>query len=139
VKKSLKEQKHSIPPTRDKVQEGAKNRKQLFFASLCALASLREIVYFFTASQAVGGECKRRSSSPVGAKECADVFFRPSRAQAPRGRMPLFPQLALWATIFRPLHGLISVTHYRECFDRLETLCRMSDSYQRLESTKRWL
>jgi hypothetical protein len=52
VKKSLKEQKHSIPPTRDKVQEGAKNRKQLFFASLCALASLREIVYFFTASTA---------------------------------------------------------------------------------------
>jgi len=25
--------------------------KQLFFASLCALASLREIVYFFTAPE----------------------------------------------------------------------------------------
>jgi hypothetical protein len=50
VKKSLKEQKHFTQ--RRKVQEGAKKRKQLFFASLCALASLREIVYFFTASTA---------------------------------------------------------------------------------------
>jgi hypothetical protein len=31
-----------------------KENKQLFFASLCALASLREIVYFFTPSHAVG-------------------------------------------------------------------------------------
>jgi hypothetical protein len=52
VKKSLKEQKHFTQ--RRKVQEGAKKTKQLFFASLCALASLREIVYFFTASGAMG-------------------------------------------------------------------------------------
>ena len=38
------------PARRDKVVEGAKKTKQLFFVSLCALASLREIVYFFTAS-----------------------------------------------------------------------------------------
>jgi ABC-type multidrug transport system permease subunit len=50
VQKSLKEQKHFTQ--RRKVQEGAKKRKQLLFASLCALASLREIVYFFTASEA---------------------------------------------------------------------------------------
>jgi hypothetical protein len=35
-------------------RKGAKKTKQLFFASLCALASLRETVYFFTASCAVG-------------------------------------------------------------------------------------
>jgi hypothetical protein len=52
VKKSLNEQKHSTQ--RRKVAEGAKRTEQLFFASLCALASLREIVYSFTASQAVG-------------------------------------------------------------------------------------
>ena len=55
----------------------------------------------------------------------------PLRGSGPTRRMPLFPQLALWATIFRPLRGLISVTHYRECFDRLETLCRMSNSYEK--------
>jgi hypothetical protein len=49
VKKSLEEQKHFTQ--RRKVQEGAKKRKQLSFATLCALASLREIVYFFTASK----------------------------------------------------------------------------------------
>jgi hypothetical protein len=70
------------------------------------------------------------------------VFFQPRRGErmcrrflsplwgsGRTRRMPLFPQLALWATIFRPLRGLISVTNYRECFDRLETLCRMSNSY----------
>ena len=35
---------------RRKDLEGAKKRKRLFFATLRALASLREIVYFFTAS-----------------------------------------------------------------------------------------
>jgi high-affinity Fe2+/Pb2+ permease len=30
-------------------RKGAKKTKQFSFASLCALASLREIVYFFTA------------------------------------------------------------------------------------------
>ena len=49
VKKSLNEQKHSTQ--RRKVAEGAKRTEQLFFASLCALASLREIVCFFTASK----------------------------------------------------------------------------------------
>jgi hypothetical protein len=34
--------------------EGAKKTKLLFFTSPCALASLREIVYFFIASVAVG-------------------------------------------------------------------------------------
>jgi hypothetical protein len=52
VKKSPEEQKHFTQ--RRKVVEGAKKTKQLFFASLCALAPLREIVYFFTASCAVG-------------------------------------------------------------------------------------
>jgi len=34
--------------------EGAKKTKQMFFASLCALAPLRDILYFFTASDALG-------------------------------------------------------------------------------------
>jgi hypothetical protein len=51
VKKSLKEQKHFT--------QRRKEKKQLFFASLCAFASLREIVYFFTASTAVGHPAKR--------------------------------------------------------------------------------
>jgi mRNA-degrading endonuclease RelE of RelBE toxin-antitoxin system len=49
VKKSLEEQKHFTQ--RRKVLEGAKKTKQLSFAILCALASLREIVHFFTASK----------------------------------------------------------------------------------------
>jgi len=57
-------------------------------------------------------------------------FLSPLRGSGPTWRIPLSPQLALWATIFRPLRGLISATHYRECFDRLKTLCRMSNSYQ---------
>jgi hypothetical protein len=48
VKKSPEEQKHFTQ--RRKGLEGAKKTEQLLFASLCALASLREIVYFFTAS-----------------------------------------------------------------------------------------
>jgi hypothetical protein len=51
VKLSLDEQKHFIRRLTDKVVEGAEKTKQLFFACLCALASLREIVYFFTASR----------------------------------------------------------------------------------------
>jgi hypothetical protein len=98
VKKSLEEQKHFIPPTRDKVQEGAKKRKQLFFASLCALASLREIVYFFTASPAVGTSAPAPPKPRQGRKKsrrevtgqsyflglalegASDLFFRPSGA-----------------------------------------------------------
>jgi hypothetical protein len=38
VKKSLEEQKHFTQ--RRKVEEGAKKRKQLFFASLCAMVPL---------------------------------------------------------------------------------------------------
>jgi hypothetical protein len=34
VKKSLKEQKHFIPPTRDKVQEGAKKKAVVLCESL---------------------------------------------------------------------------------------------------------
>jgi hypothetical protein len=41
---------------RRKVVEGAKKTRQFFFASLCVLASLREIVDFFTASN----RCVRR-------------------------------------------------------------------------------
>jgi hypothetical protein len=52
VKKSLDEQKHFAQ--RRQAGKGAKETKQLFFASLRALASLREIVYLFTASFAVG-------------------------------------------------------------------------------------
>jgi hypothetical protein len=47
--------------------EGAKKTKQLFSPSLCALASLREIVYFFTTSSAVGlGGAKQRASHGSG-------------------------------------------------------------------------
>ena len=67
MKKSLEEQKHFIPPTRDKVPEGAKKTKKLFFATLCALASLREIVYFFTTSAAMIP--RRRDCAPAGAME----------------------------------------------------------------------
>ena len=42
-------------------------------------------------------------------------FLSPLRGSGHTRRMPLFPQLALWATIFRPLRGLISVTFYRKC------------------------
>jgi hypothetical protein len=52
VKKSREEQKHFTQSR--KVAEGAKRTKQLSFASLCALASLREIVCFFTPSRAMG-------------------------------------------------------------------------------------
>ena len=48
MNKSLNKQKHFT--RRRKVAEGAKRTKELFFASLCALASLREIVYSFAAS-----------------------------------------------------------------------------------------
>ena len=48
--------------------EGAKKTKQLFFASLCALPSLREIVYFFTASKPWETKPKRRSSPGRGGR-----------------------------------------------------------------------
>jgi hypothetical protein len=49
VKQSRQLQKHFTQ--RHKVVEGAKKTEQLFFPSLCALASLREIVFLFAASQ----------------------------------------------------------------------------------------
>jgi hypothetical protein len=57
-------------------------------------------------------------------------FLSPLRGSGHTRRMPLFPQLALWATIFRPLRGLISVTFYGKCLDRLETLWRISNLYK---------
>jgi hypothetical protein len=52
VKKSLNEQKHIAQ--RRKGAEAEKKTKQLFNPNLCASASLREIVYFFTASKPWG-------------------------------------------------------------------------------------
>jgi hypothetical protein len=52
VKLSLDWQKHFTQ--RCKVAKCAKKTRQLLIADFCALASLREIVYFFTGSQAVG-------------------------------------------------------------------------------------
>jgi hypothetical protein len=63
MKKSLNEQKHFTQ--RRKVAEGAKKTKQLSLASLCALASLREIVYLFTASNAQGQVGMRRKRQNV--------------------------------------------------------------------------
>jgi len=64
VKKSRQEQKHFTQ--RHKGAEDAKKTKQLFHASLCALASLREIVYFFTASAAVGRTLSAQKGLSVG-------------------------------------------------------------------------
>jgi len=77
VKKSLEEQKHFTQGR--KVQEGAKKRKQLFLASLCALASLREIVYFFTASEAVREESLRVLKEKFHWPEDATVSSMPFR------------------------------------------------------------
>jgi hypothetical protein len=55
VKKYLEEQKHFTQ--RRKAAKDAKKAKQLFIGNLCALASLREIVYFFTASGVWAGHC----------------------------------------------------------------------------------
>ena len=52
MKKFLGEQKHFIRQPTDKVAGDAKKTKELLFAHLCALAPLREIVYFFTPSNA---------------------------------------------------------------------------------------
>jgi hypothetical protein len=49
VKYSLEKQKHFTQ--RREVLQGAKEKRHLFFANLCALAPLREIVHSFTASQ----------------------------------------------------------------------------------------
>jgi hypothetical protein len=48
VKKSRNEQKHFTQGR--KVAKDAKRTMELYFASLCALASLREIVNYFTPS-----------------------------------------------------------------------------------------
>ena len=74
VKKSLDEQKHFTQ--RRKAGKGAKKTKQLFFASLRALASLREIVGFFTASMPWA-----RLGRPVGVGERTES--RRSRQTAP--------------------------------------------------------
>ena len=50
MKKSIKEQNNSRKDA--KTQRAAKQTKEFFFALLCDFASLREIVYFFTASDA---------------------------------------------------------------------------------------
>jgi hypothetical protein len=64
VKKYLEEQKHFTP--RRKAAKDAKKAKQSFIGNLCALASLREIVYFFTASEcrAVRGPPRRKVLGP---------------------------------------------------------------------------
>ena len=49
MKKSLNEQKHLAQ--RRKGAEAEKKTEQMSTSNLCASASLREIVYFFTASQ----------------------------------------------------------------------------------------
>ena len=67
VKKLQDEQKHFTQ--RRKVAEDAKKTRKLLFASLCALASLREIVCFFTPSQAVGKSPPHPARAPQGAKE----------------------------------------------------------------------
>jgi hypothetical protein len=66
VKKSLNERKHFTQGR--KVAEGAKKTKRLVLASLCDFASLREIVYFFTASRGRDAdESGRHSGAPVRA------------------------------------------------------------------------
>ena len=79
MKKSQEEQKHFTQ--RRKALEGAKETKQLFFAILCALASLREIVYFFTVSAVVGiASCyqfsprQRATESPTAADYLCPPF-----------------------------------------------------------------
>jgi hypothetical protein len=58
VKKSRERQEHFTP--RRKAEAGAKRTKPLFNAGLCALASWREIVYFFAASGAGGAHFARK-------------------------------------------------------------------------------
>jgi hypothetical protein len=66
VKKIVKEEEHLTPSC-----EGANKTKLLALANLCALASLREIVYFFT---------------PWDARA---TFQRPGGTTMNRGRPPL--------------------------------------------------
>jgi hypothetical protein len=80
---------------RRKVAEDAKRTKPLSFALLCALASLREIVYFFTPSDARATRCGMAilAMSVRGAHEKNDLqgFF----AQKSELRMTVsrvFPQ-----------------------------------------------
>jgi len=61
-------------------------------------------------------------------------FLSPRRGSGNTGRMPLFPQLALWDTIFRPLRGLTPITHCRKCFDPIETLYRVSNWYKSVQT-----
>jgi len=60
--------------------EGAKKTKQLFFASPCGLASLREIVYFFTASKAVGKNATGKSYEPRQGRHPVNVRTRSAMA-----------------------------------------------------------
>jgi hypothetical protein len=57
-------------------------------------------------------------------------FLSPLRGSGHTRIVSLSRQLALWATPFRPLRGLTSITHCRKCFDPIENLCRMSNWYQ---------
>ena len=111
VKKSLNEQKHSTQ--RRKVAEGAKRTEQLFFASLCALASLREIVYSFTASQAVGegalpSRYKTSGQAPPSPLPPARERGVPTKEGRGEGSLPqgwrprTAGQERPWATILRP-------------------------------------
>jgi hypothetical protein len=60
VKEFLHEQKHFTQ--RRKVAEDAKRTKELLFANLCALARLREIVYFLHAFRRGNGLFLREMS-----------------------------------------------------------------------------
>jgi hypothetical protein len=57
-------------------------------------------------------------------------FLSPLQGSDHTRIVSLSPQLALWATTFRPLRGLTSITHCRKCFDPIETLYRVSDWYE---------
>ncbi|MGO8789029.1 MAG: hypothetical protein ACLQVL_16830, partial [Terriglobia bacterium] len=64
VKKSIKEQNNSRKDA--KTERAAKQTKEFFFALLCALASLREILYFFTPSDGrVTYPCVKHFPTPV--------------------------------------------------------------------------
>jgi hypothetical protein len=79
VKKPLDEQKHFTQ--RRKVVEGAEKTKQLFFASLCALASLREISIFSQLLWDVGSELSSIArTSPLLS---ATFWFRPELPRNP--------------------------------------------------------
>ena len=98
MKKSQEEQKHFTQ--RRKALEGAKETKQLFFAILCALASLREIVYFFTVSAVVGITSCYQFSPRQRATEsltATDYLCRPCR-----GSSLVLPPLPMAAAMGHP-------------------------------------